>query len=581
MPDAAGRRRWWSFADPVGAVVATDLDEVEPAIRAAQEATASGRWAVGFVAYDAAPAFDPALAAHRDPTVPLTGFGLFERRTEIDLSALDREPFRCGPWRPRTGPEEHRRSMATIHDHIAAGDTYQVNLTLRADAPFDGDPLGLFVAMARAQGGDHGVYLELGDHVVCSASPELFLERRGRAVRSRPMKGTRPRGGSGAEDRAIAAELAACEKDRAENTMIVDMVRNDLGRVADVGTLTVTDLHRIEHYPTVHQMVSTVEASTDADLFQLLCATFPPASITGAPKVSTSRIISAVEPDGRGVYTGAVGVAGPGGDLALDVAIRTVWIDRRAGRATYGTGGGIVWDSDPDQEWAEARTKMRVVESAPAPFRLLETMVTTPGGGVHRLDRHLGRLDRSAHRFGFAVDIDRVAAQVQAAVQAPGPIERPTRIRLLVDADGAIEIETSPAPPCEAEPWLVPIDETGDGTPPVRADDLFLRHKTTHRPAYEAARARWPGAPDVILWNERGEVTETTIGNLVVVVDGAAVTPPVASGLLPGTMRAELLARGELVERVVTLDDLRRADRVEMINSVRGRQLIVPLFPSP
>ena len=377
------------------------------------------------------------------------------------------------------------------------------------------------------------------------------------------MKGTRPRHVDRAADRALAEELLRSEKDRAENTMIVDMARNDLGRVARVGTLTTTGLHSVESYPTVHQLTSTVSARTDASLSELLAATFPGASITGAPKVATSRIIARLESEPRGVYTGAVGTIAPGGDLELNIAIRTAWVDLAAHTVTYGVGGGIVWDSDPADEWREAHDKARVLHRASPPFRLLETMAWEPGVGAVLVDRHLNRLGKSSVHFGFEVDIDEVRRRIDA-VRA----DSARRLRLLVGPDGAIELQV----------LELPVSLTGSGelpvlaldTEPVRSDDEFLRHKTTRRERYDAARARFPDAPDVLLWNEREELTESTIANLVVEIAGELLTPPTDAGLLPGTLRAELLAEGRITERALGFDDLARADAIWLVNSVRG-----------
>ena len=554
-------RRWLAFDHPVDHFVARHLHEVLPTLTRIEEAARSGRWLVGMIAYDAAPAFDSALVARRDERVPLVAFAAFDAaRPSRGPAGTD---VTVGPWRAGTDRDAHHRAIATIRNRIGAGDTYQVNHTMRLAASFAGDPEALFAGLCRAQRADHLAFLDLGDTAVCSASPELFLRRTGDLVETRPMKGTRPRHADRATDRSLADELVRSEKDRAENTMIVDMARNDLGRVARIGTVATTALHTVETYPTVHQLTSTVQARTDVGLADLLCATFPAASITGAPKVATSRLIASIEPAARGVYTGAVGVIAPGGDLELNVAIRTAWVDRRAATVTYGIGGGIVWDSDPDAEWHEAHHKARVVHRSVPPFRLLETLAWEPGFGAVLLDRHLRRLGRTSVHFGFEVDIDEVRRRV-AEVDADGP----RMLRLLVDADGAIELQEHARPPVgdPADPPLeVPLDRE-----PVSSGDEFLRHKTTRRARYDEARQRFPDAPDVLLWNERGELTESTIANLVVELDGRLVTPPTRCGLLPGTLRAELLDEGRIATAPVLLDDVARCTGAWLVNSVRG-----------
>jgi len=540
-----------------------------------EAAAADGLWAVGFVSYDAGPAFDPAIASHRAEGTPLLAFGLF---SEALPDAFDPEDlpgsFSTGPWTPSVDQAHYESGVRAVKEHIAAGDTYQVNLTLRLHAAFEGDPLGLFRALARSQQGDHLVYLDFGTHALCSASPELFFRRSpltdgGSQLFSKPMKGTRGRSADPAEDADLADALVDSEKDRAENTMIVDMMRNDFGRIARIGTVRVPDLHVVESYPTVHQMVSSVTAETDASLTEVFASTFPPASITGAPKVSTSRIITTLEDDGRGAYCGAAGLVAPDGRAEFNVAIRSVWIDQSTGRATYGTGGGIVWDSDPTDEWFETRTKTRVLESAPARFELFETMLYVAGGsnipGITLLDRHLARLTSSAERFGFDLDLDEVRRRLES-IEARSP----QRVRLVVGPDGSVSIATVPINPIIGEAWRVPVDRLADGSAPVDSNDLFLRHKTTLRTVYDKARARHPHAPDVILWNERGELTETTIGNLVLDLEGQLLTPALRCGLLPGTFRSELLEHTKITEAILPLSSLAEAREVFMINSVRG-----------
>ncbi len=572
LPGPDGDRSWHWFTDPAASVIAWETDEVVPALRRVEQAAAEGLWAVGFVSYDAGPAFDAAITAHRRQDTPLLAFGLFETANPDDALANETQggAFEVGPWRSMVDRGSFESSVRLVKERIAAGDTYQVNLTLRLEASFAGDPLGLFRSLARSQRADHLVFLDLGSHALCSASPELFfrstpLPDGGRHLVSKPMKGTRRRSSDPQIDRRLAEDLVTSDKDRAENTMIVDMMRNDFGRVARVGTVDVPVLHAVEHYPTVHQMVSTVVADTDASLTDVFLASFPPSSITGAPKVSTTRIITELEADGRGTYCGAAGIIAPDGTTEFNVAIRSVWVDRDSGTALYGTGGGIVWDSDPTDEWFETRTKTRVVESAPAPFDLLETMLYSPHVGIALLDRHLDRLATSAERFGFDIDPTGLRRRLDA-IEARSA----QRVRVVVGPNGEIHIATTPINPTLGDPWIVPVDRLPSGESPVQSTDLFLRHKTTHRSVYEAARARHPGAPDVILWNERGEVTETTIGNLVIEFDGQLVTAPVSCGLLPGTFRAELLEHDKIVEQVVTIDDLEQANEVFMINSVRG-----------
>ncbi|MCY3851145.1 MAG: chorismate-binding protein [Acidimicrobiaceae bacterium] len=557
--DSDQGRRWLEFRNPVTHFAATELRDVGPVIDAVEAAAEAGLWVVGLLSYDAAPALDNALVSLRDPSVPLTAFAAF--RDPLQSRGPAGSAFSTTAWTPSADQRAFESAVDSIHGLIAAGDTYQVNYTLRLHSDFSGDPEGLFAALCRAQRADHLAFLDFGAAAVCSASPEQLISRRGTTVVTRPMKGTRPRHPDPMIDRDLANELVRSEKDRAENTMIVDIARNDLGRVAEIGTVRVVKLHTVESYPTVHQLTSTVTAETDASLRGLLAATFPGASITGAPKVAASRVIAELEGEPRGVYTGSVGVVEPGGNAEFNIAIRTAWIDQRSGQAVYGVGGGIVWDSQPTAEWHEAHDKARVLHRATRPFRLLETLAWEPGAGPILLDRHLVRLTACAEHFGFDMDPGEVRRRLDA-IRA----DTTQRVRILVSADGAIELQVAEMSPAAADPvWRIALD-----TLPVSSDDEFLRFKTTRRDRYDQALARHPDADDVLLWNERGELTETTIANLVLEIDGNTVTPAQSSGLLPGTLRAELLANRRIQEAIVTIEDLDRADSVWLINSVRG-----------
>jgi para-aminobenzoate synthetase/4-amino-4-deoxychorismate lyase len=300
------------------------------------------------------------------------------------------------------------------------------------------------------------------------------------------------------------------------------MVRNDLGRIAATGSVLTTALFELERYPTLWQMTSTVEADTDADLTGTLRALFPAASITGAPKRRAMQIIRDLEGDPRQIYTGTIGYLRPDGSAQFNVAIRTVLVDKAAGTAEYGVGGGIVWDSDPDEEFAESRTKALIVGNRTPDFDLLETLGWTPAVGYLRLEQHLERLADAADYFGYPFDHARV---LEALAPAPLPVEH----------------------------------------------DPFVRHKTTHRSIYERARQLVPDVDDVLLWNTRGELTESTIANILVELDGEWVTPPVSSGLLPGIGRRELLASGQVRERLVLATDLSRCTRLALVNDLRGR----------
>jgi len=564
LAEPAGGPEWLWAGAADGVVEARALDEVMPALREVEAAARRGYTALGFLSYDAAPACDAALAAHPPGPLPLCRFGLYRQvRRVAQLPPPPAEAPVIAAWTPTCTAEDYRVAVGRIRDYIARGDTYQVNFTHRLHARFAGDPWVFFLRLARAQCPAYAAWLDLGDDVICSASPELFVARRGAMLTCRPMKGTAPRGLTAAADDARAAWLHASEKNRAENVMIVDMIRHDLGRVARTGSVQVAQLFAVERYDTLWQLTSTVTAESGVGLPELMAALFPCASITGAPKVRTTQIIAELEDSPRGLYTGAIGAVLPGGDLQFNVAIRTAHLDRRTGTLTYGTGGGVTWDSTAADEYEESLLKTRVLTAVRPDFALLETLRWGPGEGYWLLDRHVRRMGESARYFGFPLDPAAVVQCLEGAA-ADFPPE-PRRVRLRAAADGGLTVEHAPLPARPAARWRVAL-----AVEPIDPDDRFLYHKTTHRAVYERARASRPGYDDVLLWNPRGELTESTIANLVVRRRGRWLTPPVASGLLPGTYRAELLARGRIREAVLTPADLARAEAVYLVNSLRG-----------
>lgn len=562
----AARDVWLLFEAPRRVVAATACAEVLPALHAVEHAVRDGGLhAVGFVAYEAAPAFDAALKVRPDRGFPLLWFGLFDAPAELDLPQAPSGAFAVpGDWKPTVDPAAYAEAIAAVKDAIREGETYQVNYTYRLHASAPTTPWTAFLQLAEAQRAQYGAYIDTGDWVLCSASPELFFRREGRRVSSSPMKGTARRRAGPEEDQAQRTALLASEKDRAEHLMIVDMVRNDLGRIADTGSVTIHALLAAERYPTVWQLTSTVCAATDAPLRELFGALFPPASITGAPKARTMELIAALETTPRRVYTGTIGFVRPDGDAQFNVAIRTLLCDRRTGEAEYGVGGGIVWDSDAADERREAELKARILSTRHPDFDLLETLLWTPSAGFALLELHLRRLVRSADYFGYACDPHDVEFELRRAVSGC-PLVR-HRVRLVVARHGgaqATAVALDPTrPPGFADPTL--------DVEPIDAEDPFLRHKTTHRAVYAAALARNPGAADVLLRNERGEITEGTLANLVYRLDGQFWTPPVSGGLLPGTYRAWLLAVGRVRERPLRVEDVGQVEVFFFANSVRG-----------
>jgi para-aminobenzoate synthetase/4-amino-4-deoxychorismate lyase len=564
---------WMGFDHPVATVEARTLSQVCPVMESVSERVRTeGLWAVGWVSYEAAPAFDPALTVRSASDFPLVWLGLFRAPCALPPGVWTPVEGESIDWQTTVSAVGHRQAIERIRRYIHAGDTYQVNYTRRLRATFKGDPWVLFTRLMAAQKTRLGAFLDTGDWCVCSASPELFFRLDGNRLISRPMKGTSPRGLSALVDREFRTTLGESEKNRAENVMIVDMVRNDLGRVCEPGSVQVTHLFDVEQYPTVWQMTSTVEGRTRCGVSEIFQALFPPASITGAPKPRTMQIITELETEPRSIYTGAVGFIAPDGRAQFNVAIRTVLIDQTRKIAEYGLGGGIVWDSTPAGEWEEGWVKARVLTEIPENFDLLETIRWTPEEGVFLLDEHLDRLIESAAYFDRPVDRGATQARILEAI--PVSASGALRLRLRVDREGQAAVEIQPLTPLPV-PYRVALAKES-----IRAEDRFLYHKTTRREVYAAALESRPGFSDVLLWNEAREVTESCIANLIYEWDGRWYTPPVKCGLLPGLWRAALLKAGTVRERVLTLGEFPRIRRMELINSVRKNWPIEVVLPA-
>jgi para-aminobenzoate synthetase/4-amino-4-deoxychorismate lyase len=553
---------WWRFAEPKAALGATRLEEVLPTLREIEaRVNAENLWAAGYISYEAGPAFDDAISARAPGALPLVQFRLFAAPELTRLPPAPQESRAQYRWTATVERNQYDDAIARIRHLIAEGETYQVNYTLRLRAPVEEPPQALFLRAVRANAPRHGAFLDCGRFAICSASPELFFRLDGEELVSRPMKGTAGRGLWLAQDEAYARGLASSPKDRAENVMIVDMARNDLGRICRTGSVRAPELFTLERYPTVWQMTSTVSGRTSAPVADILRALFPPASVTGAPKPRATRIISELETTPRGVYTGCIGFIAPGRRARFNVAIRTACFDFAERVVEYGVGGGIVWDSTSAAEYEECLLKARIVTTPLPEFALLETLLWEPEGGYFLLDGHLERLSRSARYFGVPADLAAIRERLARLAEGFAPCAQ--RVRLTLAGDGSSACTAEPLAPLPAPVRL------GIAAAPVASDDPFLHHKTTHRPVYEDALASCPGSDDVVLWNERGEVTETTIANLVVELDGERVTPPVECGLLAGVFRSHLIDQGLVRERRLALDELRRASRIWVVNSVR------------
>lgn len=553
------------FSRPVDIISAYRLQDVKPALRKIQTCVNEGYYAVGYVSYEASPAFDPSFKVKDRSVMPLLWFGIYESYDVRESDAAG-GTFHISSWTHTQSEEVYYANIERIHEAIARGETYQVNYTTRLRAQFQGDDYAFYKKLCEAQQGDFNAYLRIGDFRILSASPELFFRKKDGLVLTRPMKGTIGRGRWNEEDRELAEWLQASTKNRAENVMITDLLRNDLGVIAKTGTVKVPKLFDIEKYYTLFQMTSTItaEAKDDADLERIFSALFPCGSITGAPKISTMEWISRLEDTPREVYCGSIGMIEPNGSATFNVAIRTVWIDHTTGTAEYGVGGGITWDSTPENEYAEILTKALLLSERNPDFELLESF-KLEDGAYFLMDEHLRRICASAEYFQYRISKENIAEALHShALKHPIGAHK---VRLLVTKDGGITVESSELQNIGDSERAAVLAKT-----PVSRKDRFLYHKTTHRKVYEQHRKAVVEEEmfDVLLWNEEGEVTEFTTGNLVAELEGELLTPSRDCGLLAGTYRDYLLSSGVIKESVLTKADLKKAKQLWYINSVRG-----------
>jgi len=564
-----------AFGRPRERLRATRLDEVRPLLARVDALARAGAWCVGYLCYEAAPAFDAAFVTHApaDPRRPLAAFAIHDAPLAGDEADAAFADLGGATVRWSDGPQRAAfdRVIADILGAIADGAVYQVNATAPLAGTLQGEPLALFAALRRAQPNAYAAYLDLGtddapDDQLLSVSPELFFDWRGDRLLARPMKGTAARGATPQEDAAQARFLRESAKERAENLMIVDLLRNDLSRVARPHSVRVPRLFHTEAWPTVWQMSSDVVARPRAGttLVDVFDALFPCGSVTGAPKVQAMRLIRALEPGPRGVYCGAIGVVRPGGAATFNVPIRTLALrdDGTATRVRCGIGSGITADATAAGEWDEWRHKRAFVDRASQAFELLETLRLEEGVFVD-VDAHLARLAEAAAHFAFAAPMA-AAGEALAAVRGAHPVGT-WRVRLLADAGGRARAEAFVLAPTDA-----PVRVRLADRPLVGSDGEFIRFKTTQRAHYDAFASADLAVFDTLLWNERGELTEFTRGNVALRLGGRWLTPPSSSGLLPGVARARLLREGAIEEARLTRADLARADAAAFFNSLRG-----------
>jgi len=574
------------FENPVEIIRADAPEEVDAALSALTAALARGLHAAGFFSYELGYLLEPKLVSllPRERKMPLLWFGLYTEPRELTGAEVQDWLNEEAIGNPTLGELAHSwdsvsylKRFEKVQNNIRSGDIYQLNLTFKAKFNLQGSPLALYRDLRLKQRVAYAGLVDTGDATILSASPELFIKQEGHVIETRPMKGTAPRAGTLEADDVVREVLSKDIKNRAENLMIVDLMRNDLGRIADLGSVNVTDLFTVETFKTLHQMTSGVRAELKPGIGirDILKAIFPPGSITGAPKIRAMELIRELETESRGVYCGAIGRFSPNGTALLNVAIRTTVIDRK-GAGEMGIGSGIVADSDGAKEYAECLLKMKFLTDPVRRFELIETMLYEPGKGIWLRGYHLARLAASAAYFGFALDARKVSAAIDAATGAKA--DERLRVRLLLDEDGGVSVTATPQPAASADAVMrYVISDTR-----LNSADLFLYHKTTRRDLYDREWKHYAdtlAADEVIYLNENGELTEGSRTTIFLERGGKLLTPRLAAGVLPGTLRAALIDEGRAIEARLTIQDLNGPDKIYLGNSVRGLIPAEPLVP--
>lgn len=548
-----------AFKDPITIISTWDIDEVEQCLDRIKQLIEKGFYAAGYISYEAAYAFGSQTENAPKISMPLLWFGIYNKTRAP--SSLPRAHFSISEWQLTQSRDDYEKVFQKIKEAIERGETEQVNYTVKFEADFSGSALPYYDQLKRAQQGSYSAYLNTGKDEILSASPELFFHAKNDVVTVKPMKGTIHRGKTYEEDLRNLHWLKTSEKNKMENELILSLMRNELKNVATEESIRIVKRYEVEKYPTVYQMTSTIQGTVRQKFsaIDILKNLFPCGSISGVPKQTTMDLIAQLEKNARDVYCGAIGYITPENEAIFNVPIRTVAIDRRVGKASYGAGGAITIDSELGEEYKEVLTKAKILREKREPFELIETF-----GLINRqyivFEEHLKRLQHSAAYFDFPIDIDLIKKKLLQYKKEY--VEGKWRLRLLVDENGK-------------ESWEVyPLEETDSvkaslAKTPIDKLDPFLYHKTTNRKIYNEKLKEIDGASEALLWNGDREITEFTIGNVVVDWKGRLLTPPLECGLLPGTFRERLLQEGVIEEEKIYLDQLNECTFIWLINSVR------------
>jgi len=554
---ALGER--YTFTQPIKELKTRDLSEVADLLAQVESYQEQGYYVVGYVSYEAAPAFEEKLAVHKSPLLGeyLLYFTVHDRMETSPIPLTYEEVDLPSKWREQTSAEDYEKAISQIHHHLRQGDTYQVNYTVQLKQDLSANPFAIYNRMVVEQEAGYNAYVEHDEMAVISMSPELFFEQNDRELTTRPMKGTTQRGVTDQEDLAQASWLEQDPKNRSENMMIVDLLRNDMNRISEVGSEHVERLCQVEQYSTVWQMTSTIKSQLrpDVDLVAIFRSLFPCGSITGAPKIATMDIIKDLEPQPRGVYCGTIGLLLPNGRRIFNVAIRTIQLYK--GQAIYGVGGGITWDSTWESEYREVHQKAAVLYRKQARFQLITTGKISQKNLLFE-DQHLERLTKASRYFAYPFNPEDLRQRIEEEFQACDS-HQDYRLRIILSKSGEMELSRqilTPLSPsfCKAKLCLQEAD----------LNQAFTYFKTTHRPHLSL------GEQEIIYHNAAGELLETSIGNLVLKIAGKLYTPPTSLGILPGIYRQHLLETGQVEEKVLTVPDLDQAETIYGCNAVRG-----------